>query len=82
MVDLELTGIGVEETKLLLISLGYDIDENKKIIEKDTRRPVLCPITKREILLQDVSIMPGSTLLINTSAFTMSEYFSKYFKEK
>ncbi len=70
--------IGDTEKELLLDILNFDVDENGIIIERGTGSPHICPITREKVRFNDASILPGSTVLINTSAISLSEYFSRF----
>jgi hypothetical protein len=75
---IEFLSISDDEKKVLLDILGYDIDDSDLIIKRDTQKPHICPITKREVYLKDASILPGSAIVINTSAISLAEYISEY----
>lgn len=68
------------EKKFLLDSLGYGLNKEGFIINNKTKKIHKCPITKENVRLSDASILPGSTIIINTNALTLSEYFSRYLK--
>jgi ABC-type taurine transport system ATPase subunit len=61
----------------LLKLLDYNVDNNKFIIDSDGKK-VICPYSKRPVKFENASILPGSTIIINTSLITMSEYVSDY----
>jgi len=82
MPDIIFMDLNKDERELLLDSLGFDIDGNGIIIEKCTNKPYMCPITGKEVHFDNASILPGSTVVINTSAYTLSEYFSKYLERR
>lgn len=77
MKEIEFLEISNEEKKVLLDVLGYDVDEKGLIISREKKVPHICPYTKREVFLDNASILPGSTIIINTSALSLSEYISK-----
>ena len=76
--DIEFLSISDDEKRVLLDILGYDIDETGLIIKRETQQPHICPITNRHVYLKDASILPGSEIVINTSAISLAQYFSKY----
>lgn len=67
-----------DEQKLLLDSLGYDVNTEGVIIDRNTNKPHKCPITKKKVYLKNASILPGSLVIINTSPLTLAEYLSRY----
>ena len=71
-----------EEKKFLLESLGYEIDCNDFVLDGKTKKLHICPITKKPVKLENASVLPGSTVIINTNAMTLSEYFARYLKEE
>lgn len=71
-----------EEKKLLLDTLGFEVDKKGIIVEKESKKPCLCPITDGQIYFENASILPGSTTIINTSPFTLTEYFSKFLEKE
>lgn len=67
-----------DEQKLVLLkSLDYDLDAESFIIDYKNNK-VICPYSKRPVRFKDASILPGSTVIINTSLITLSEYISDY----
>jgi len=69
-----------KKSKILLDCLGYSVNNKGTIFKKSTGKIHLCPITKEEVKLNEASILPGSTVIINTSTIALSEYFSRYLK--
>lgn len=82
MQEIRFLDVNDDEKKLLLDILGFEVSEDMVIIEKKTKTPYICPITKKKVRLEDASILPGSTIIINTSAITLSEYFSRFLEKK
>jgi hypothetical protein len=77
MKEIEFIEISEGEKKILLDVLGYDVDEKGLIISREDNKPHRCPYTKREVFLKNASILPGSTIIIDTSVLSLSEYVSK-----
>jgi hypothetical protein len=71
-----------EERKLLLDILDYKIDEEGFVVDNRTKQHHICPMSNMKVRINDSSILPGSTIIINTSALTLSEYFSRYLDER
>ena len=80
--DIEFLDLKPEEKKLLLESLGFTIDEGGYVYDGLLQERSICPYTKKEILFDNASILPGSTLIINTSALTLSEYITDKLEKK
>lgn len=67
-----------DEQKLILLkSLDYDLDDNGYVVDKNNKK-VLCPYSNQPVLFKNASVLPGSTVIINTSLITISEYISEY----
>lgn len=67
-----------EKKELLLLALGYRIDEKGFICWSDTGRKVRCKYTKRPVHFNEASILPGSTIVINTTPTSLSKYIEEY----
>lgn len=65
------------QKQVLLKALDYELDSNGFIIDLNNKK-VICPYSKKPIRLENASILPGSTVIINTSLITLSEYVSDY----
>jgi len=67
-----------DEQKLVLLkSLDYDVDHNGYIVDKNNKK-VMCKYSNQPVLFKNASILPGSTVIVNTSLITISEYISDY----
>ena len=69
-----------EKKKILLKALGYGIDNQGFITDENSNR-VLCKYTGVEVPFINASILPGSTIIINTSPYTISKYLEEYVEE-
>ena len=68
-----------EEAKLVLLkSLGYDVDNKGYILDSNNKKKVICKYSKKPVHFKDASILPGSTIIINTNLITMSQYVCEY----
>ncbi len=76
--EIKFEKIGIEERKVLLDILGYEVNEDGIIIDKNTGEEYRDPITGDVVFIENASILPGSTVIINTSELTLSEYITKY----
>lgn len=73
--------LGEEDKTLLLELLGYALDDEMFIIDKSNNRRVICPYSKKYVHFSTASILPGSTIIVNTSPYTLSCYISDYLRE-
>ena len=73
----EIVSLSRDEFKILLEVLNYDIDDFGGIIDEKGEK-VICPFTNGQVKLDEISIMPGSLIFMNTSPLTLSEYFYQY----
>jgi len=67
--------------KVLLDILGYSVNKEGVIIEKETGKTHICKYTGEPVRFLDAAIMPGSTVIFNASPVTLSEYFEEYLNE-
>ncbi|MFA6072782.1 MAG: hypothetical protein WC758_01585 [Candidatus Woesearchaeota archaeon] len=75
--EFKFSALSDSQKKLFLNLLGYDVDGEGFIIGEDSER-IKCPYTKEYVLFSKASILPGSTIIINTSAYTLSCYISDF----
>ncbi len=76
--EIKFEEIGIEEKKILLDVLGYEIGEAGIILDKETKKEHICPITESVVFIENASILPGSSVVINTSELSLAEYFTKF----
>ena len=70
-----------DDKEKLLDILGFSVDENKKLINKETGRPHVCEFSGEEICLSEASIMPWESFkVIKTTPQAVSKYFAEYRK--
>lgn len=69
-----------EKKKILLKALDYGVDYEGFITDENNKR-VLCKYTGVEVPFVNVSILPGSTIIINTSPYTISKYLEEYIED-
>lgn len=80
-VDIKFEKINIEEKKILLDILGYAVDENGMVLNKEKNEKHICPITKEVVFIENASVLPSSTLVINTSELSVAEYFTKFIED-
>ena len=80
-IDVIFTNINIEEKTALMDILGYYVDEKGIIFDKKTKIEHICPITKEIVSIDNASILPGSTIIINTTELSLSEYFTDFFED-
>ncbi len=76
--EIKFEEIAIEEKTVLLEILGYRIGEGGIILDNETRKEHICPITGSVVFIENASILPGSTVVINTSELSLAEYFTKF----
>lgn len=67
-----------KQKKILLMALGYGINKGGFIINMKDKKKVHCYYTKEFILFENASILPGSTIIINTTPYTLSKYIEEF----
>jgi hypothetical protein len=70
--------INSEEKIRLLEVLGYGIDDDGYILDINTGEPYTDPMNNEEVHIENASVLPGSTVIINTTPLSLSEYFTVY----
>jgi len=73
--------LNAEQKLVLLKALDFDVDSRGFIVESANKK-VICPYSKMPVKLENASILPGSTIIINTSLITLSEYISEYLESE
>ncbi len=66
-----------EQKRILLNALDFSFDPKDYVIDGIGKK-VICPYSNKPVKFQNASILPGSTIIINTSLITLSEYISEY----
>jgi len=66
------------EKLILLKALGYTIDSEDYIINETDRKRVEDKYSNCFVKLDNASVLPGSTIIIDTNSFSLSEYFEEY----
>ena len=80
--DIDFIDLESEEKALLLEVLGFSVDQEGYVYDELLKERHICPYTKKEVLFENASILPGSTIIINTSALTISEYITEKIEKK
>ncbi len=78
----EFVDISDTEKEAILNELGYEISEEKIILNGETKKPHICPLSGEKIYLSEAAILPGSTLVIKATPATIAEYISQYIEER
>ncbi len=76
--EIKFEEIGIEERKILLDILGYEVGDGGMILNKKTKEKHVCPITGDVVFVENVSILPGSSVVIKTSELSLAEYFTRF----
>lgn len=66
-----------QQKTVLLDFLGYAVKDGIVFSKKDNK-PHICPYTREPVRFSEASVMPGSTIVFNTNALTLAEYFSEH----
>lgn len=61
----------------ILELFSKEIDKDKFIIEKKTKKRIICPYSKEAIKVDDFSILPGSAIFVNNYPYCFTEYLAK-----
>lgn len=80
-IDVKFENINIEQKTALMDILGYYVDEKGIIFDKKTKMQHICPITEESVSIDNASILPGSTIIINTTELSLSEYFTDFFEK-
>ena len=68
-----------ENAKLVLLkALDYEVDRQGYVVDSKNKSRVICKYSKKPVLFKDASILPGSTIIINSDPLTISEYIGEY----
>lgn len=70
-----------KEKRVLLDCLGYDV-KNGAVFTKKDGEPHICPYTERPVMLEEASVMPGSTVVFNTTELSLAQYFTEHEEKK
>lgn len=76
-----LKNLPAKRKKLYLRLLGYDTDNEGFIVDQKQKR-VKCRYTNEYIPFKSASILPGTTVIIKTSTYTLSSYISEKLKNE
>ena len=74
---MELLRLNDQQRIVLLDFLGYAVKDGI-VVSKGTEKPHICPYTEEPVRFKDVSVMPGSTIIFNTTALSLAQYFSEH----
>ena len=74
----EFSRLKENEKKVLLKALGYDISESGFVVEEHTKRVVWCRYTNKPVKFDEASVLPGSTIVINTTPISLSSYIEEF----
>lgn len=75
-----------EQKVVLLDAIGYGTDEEGYVVEFNSadgvqNKRVLDRYTGEPVKLKNASILPGSTIIIDTNSFSLAEYFEEFRKD-
>jgi hypothetical protein len=72
------TNLDNNAKRILLKALGYGTDSKGFVIWADSGKRVRCKYTKRPVHFYESSVLPGSTIVINTTPTSLSKYIEEY----
>ena len=72
--------VSCEEKTAILECLGYIVNDNNKLVNSETGKLHICPISKKPIDIDNASVVPGSVLVINSDTMSLAEYFAQNFE--
>lgn len=75
--QIDFQSLSDSQKTLLLELLDFGVDSQGFITDSSSNR-VVCRYTHEFVSLKTASILPGSTIIINTSAYTLSSYMSEF----
>ncbi len=61
----------------LLNGLGFGVDSKGYVVGQDGRR-VLDPYINEEVKVNDMAILPGSTIILNDNPISIAGYMDQY----
>ena len=70
-----------QQKETMLNFLGFFVNNEGIICSKENNKIIICPYSNEPVRFKDASIMPGSTVIFNTSALNLARYFSEYIEE-
>ena len=79
---MEFLKLSDQEKRVLLDFLGYAVSKEGIVLSKGNNKPHICPYTGEPVRFKDASVMPGSTVIFNTSVLALAEYFSEHVENK
>ena len=77
MPNIELVELNISQRLKVLEKLGYSIDEQGYILDKDNRE-LICNYSEERVHIKTAAILPGSLLIINATPLTMAKYFIEH----
>lgn len=75
MAETKLIQLDNRKRTQVLEKLGYFVDDEGFIINKKTKKEVICKYSEEKVHINTAAILPGSALVINVTPLTMSRYF-------
>lgn len=70
------------EKLVLLKALGYSVNKHGFIIEDLNNKIVWCRYTNVPVKFEEASILPGSTVVINTTPVSLSSYIEEFLEDE
>ncbi len=77
MASLELIELNVSERVKALERLGYSLNNEGYVLDKDNKE-ITCDYTNERVHIKTAAILPGSLLIINATPLSMARYFIEH----
>jgi len=76
MVQINLVQLNNKNRLLALQKLGYDLNDEGFVIDKNnSNTEVICKYSREKVHINTAAILPGSVVVINATPITMAQYF-------
>ncbi|MFC2163221.1 hypothetical protein ACFLRF_06020 [Candidatus Altiarchaeota archaeon] len=74
--EVRLLDLSEKEKEIYLDILGYQVDSDGFITKNGD--VVTCPYTDEKVEFKKASILPGSTVIMNTNTMTLAHYLAEF----
>lgn len=71
---MEYLQITEDNAKIILELFNKDTDKDGFIVDKKTGKKIKCPYSKKPVHYKDFSILPGSAIFVNNTAYCFAQY--------
>ena len=78
MTETQLIQLENPERAEVLVKLGYEVNGEGFVVDKKTKKEVICKYSDEGVHINAAAIMPGSVLIFNATPLTMAQYFMEH----